>query len=128
MYVCMYVCMKKLFSPYEIGSMATGKVLKIHLLIVNVRYLTNILELVVLDNSFMKQNFVKISTPQINHNLKIARYFVRVSMKSFKKSFLKHECNDTCNFLSSNVDSFPNQQWYEMALDLIDYRIWNSPT
>ena len=45
----------------------------------------------------------------------------------FKKSFLKHICNDVYDFLSSKADSFPNQQWYEMALDLIESRICNPP-
>ena len=28
---------------------------------------------------------------------------------------------------SSKADSFPNQQWYEMTLDLIESRIYNPP-
>ena len=59
-------------------------------------------------------NFVKILTTHLDHNLKDASYFIRVSVKSFKKSFLKHVCNDVYDFLSSKADSFPNQQWYEM--------------
>ena len=31
------------------------------------------------------------------------------------------------NFLSDKADSFPNQQWYEMTLDLIKSRIYNPP-
>ena len=80
-----------------------------------------------LDNSFLKQNFVKILTTHLDHNLKDAGYFIRVSIKSFKKSFLKHICNDVYDFLSSKADSFPNQQWYEMTLDLIESRIYNPP-
>ena len=53
--------------------------------------------------------------------------FIRVSIKSFKKSFLKRICNDVYVFLSSKADSFPNQQWYEMILDLIESRIYNPP-
>ena len=49
-------------------------------------------------------------------------------MKSFKKSFLKHIFNDVSDFLSSAADSFPNQQWYEMTLDLIESRMYNPPT
>ena len=75
----------------------------------------------------MKQNFVKILTTHLDHNLKDAGYFLRVSIKSFKKSFLKHICNDVPDFLSSKADSFPNQQWYEMTLDLIESRIYNPP-
>ena len=52
---------------------------------------------------------------------------IRVSIKSFKKSFLKHICNDVYDFLSSKADSFPNQQWYEMTLDLIESRLYNPP-
>ena len=80
-----------------------------------------------LDNSFLKQNFVKILTIHLDHNLKDAGYFVRVSIKSFKKSFLKHICNDVYDFLSSKADSFPSQQWYEITLDLIESRIYNPP-
>ena len=69
------------------------------------------------DNSFLKQNFVKIPTTHLDHDLKNAGYFIGVSIKSFKKSFLKHVCNEVYDFLSSKADSFPNQQWYEMALD-----------
>ena len=43
------------------------------------------------------------------------------------KSFLKHICNDVYDFLSSKADPFPNHQWYEMALDLIESRIYNPP-
>ena len=64
-----------------------------------------------LDNSFLKQNFVKILTTHLDHNLKDASYFVRVFSKSFKKSFLKQVCNDVYDFLSSKANSFPNQQW-----------------
>ena len=31
------------------------------------------------------------------------------------------------NFLSDKADSFPNQQWYEMTLDLIESGIYNPP-
>ena len=77
-------------------------------------------------NSFLKQNFVKIFTTHLDHNLKDTGYFIRVSIKSFKKSFLKHVCN-VYDFLSSKADSFSNQQWYEMTLDLIESRIYNPP-
>ena len=40
---------------------------------------------------------------------------------------MKHVCNDVYDFLSSKADSFPNQQWYEMTLDLIESRIYNPP-
>ena len=36
-----------------------------------------------LNNSFMKQNFVKIITTHLDHNLKDAGYFIGVSIKSF---------------------------------------------
>ena len=75
----------------------------------------------------MKQNFVKILTTHLDHNLKDAGYFIRVSIKSFKKSFLKHVCNDVYDFISSKADPFPNQQWYEMTMDLIESRIYNPP-
>ena len=74
----------------------------------------------------MKQNFVKILITHLDHNLKDAGYFIRVSIKSFKKSFLKHVFN-VYDFLSSKSNSSPNQQWYEMTLDLIESRIYNPP-
>ena len=80
-----------------------------------------------LDNSFLKQNFVKNLTTHLDENLKDAGYFIRVSIKSFKKSFSKHVCNDVYDFLSSKADLFPNQQCYEMTLDLIESRINNPP-
>ena len=80
-----------------------------------------------LDTSFLKQNFVKVLTPHLDHNLKDAGYFIRVSIKSFGESFLGHVCNSVYGFLSSKADSFPNQQWYEMTLDLIESRIYNPP-
>ena len=76
-----------------------------------------------LDNSFLKQNFVKIITTHLDNNLKDAGYFIRVSIKSF----LKHKCNDVYDFFSGKADSFPNQRWYEMTLDLIESRIYNPP-
>ena len=79
-----------------------------------------------LDNSFLKQNFVKILTTHLDPNLKDAGCLIRVFIESFKK-FLKHVCNDVYNFISRNVDLFPNQQRYEMTLDLIESRIYNSP-
>ena len=36
-------------------------------------------------------------------------------------------CNDVYNFLISKADSFANQQWYEMTLDLLESRIYNPP-
>ena len=48
-----------------------------------------------------------------------------VFLSNFKKSFLTHACNDVYDFLSSKADSFPNQQWYEITLDLIESRIYN---
>ena len=77
--------------------------------------------------SFLKQNFVQILTTHLDHNLKDAGYLIRVSIKSFKKFFLKHIYNDVYNFLSSKGDSFLNQQWYEMTLHLIESRIYNPP-
>ena len=76
----------------------------------------------------MKQNFVKILTTHLDNNLKDAGYFVRVFIKSFQKSFLKHICNDVYDFLSTKEDSFSNQQWYEMTFDLIESRIYNPPS
>ena len=49
----------------------------------------------------------------------LARYFICVSIKSFKKYFLKHVFNDIYDFLSSKVDSFPNEQWYEMTVKFV---------
>ena len=76
-------------------------------------------------NFFLNQNFVKIFTKHLDHNLKDAGYFIRVSIKPFKKFFLKYVCNDVYDFLCSKADSFPNQQWYKMTLDLIESRIYN---
>ena len=56
-----------------------------------------------LDNPFLKQNFVKILTTHLDHNFKNAGYFIRGSIKSFKQSFLKHEYNDTYDFLSNKA-------------------------
>ena len=60
-----------------------------------------------LDNSILKQNFIKILTTHLDHIFKNSGYFICVSIKSFKKSFLKH-INDLYDFLSSKADSFPN--------------------
>ena len=57
-----------------------------------------------LDNSLLKQNFVEILTTHLDHNLKDAGCFVRVSIKSSKKSFFKHVCNYVYDFLSSKAD------------------------
>ena len=40
---------------------------------------------------------------------------------------MKHVCNDVYDFLSSKPETFPNQQWYEMTLDLIESRIYYPP-
>ena len=80
-----------------------------------------------LDNSFLKKLFVKIFTTLLHHNLKGAGVFTCVSIKSFKTPFLKHACNDVYNFLTSKADSFPNQQWYEMAVYLMKCRFYNPP-
>ena len=78
-----------------------------------------------LDNSFLKQNFIKIFTTHLSHNLKDAGYSICVSIKSFNKSFLKHVWNYVYDFLSSKADSFPNQLWHKMTPDLIESRIYN---
>ena len=57
-----------------------------------------------LDNSLLKQNFLEILTTHLDHNLKDAGYFVRVSIKSSKKFFFKHVCNYVYDFLSSKAD------------------------
>ena len=80
-----------------------------------------------LNNSFLKQNFVKVLATHFDHNLKNAGYFIHVSIKSFRKSSLKHIGNDVYNFLSRKANSFPNQQWHEIILDLIESRIYNPP-
>ena len=71
--------------------------------------------------------FLERKSKDKSHNLKDAGYFIRVFIKSFKKSFLRHACNDAYGFLSSKGDSFPDQQWYEITLDLIESRIYNPP-
>ena len=75
----------------------------------------------------MKQNFVKILTTHLDHKLEDSGYFIHVSIKSFKNSFLKHVFNNVNDFRSSKADSFPNQKWYEMTLDSIESRIYNPP-
>ena len=40
---------------------------------------------------------------------------------------MKYVRNDVYDFLSSKTNSFSNQQWYEMTLDLIESRIYNPP-
>ena len=40
---------------------------------------------------------------------------------------MKHVSNDVHDFLSNKADSFPNEQWYEMTLDLIKSRIYDIP-
>ena len=65
---------------------------------------TNVQIKIKFDNSFSKQNFLKILTTHLDHNLKDASYFVRVSIKSFKMSFLKHVCNNVYYFLGSKED------------------------
>ena len=57
--------------------------------------------------------------------MKDAGYFIRVSIKSFKKSALKHISSDIYDFISNKPDNFPNEQWYDMALDLIEARIYD---
>ena len=79
------------------------------------------------DKSSLKQNFVNILTTHLDHNLKDAGDFIRVSVKSLKKSFWKYVCYDAYDSLISEADSFPNQQWYEMTLDLIESKIYNPP-
>ena len=63
-----------------------------------------------LNNSFLRQSFVNTLTTHLDHNLKCAGYFILVSIKSFKKSFLKYVCNNVYDFLSSKADSFHNKQ------------------
>ena len=77
------------------------------------------------DNYFLKQNFVKICNTPLKHNLKDAGYFTCVSIKPFKKTFLKHICNDVYDFLSSKVDSLLNQQWYGIKFSLIKMMQWH---
>ena len=38
---------------------------------------------------------------------------------------MKQLCNDVYDFISNKADSFPNQEWYEITLDLIESRIYN---
>ena len=59
-------------------------------------------------NSFLKQIFVKILTTHLDHNVEDTGYFICISIKSFKKSFLKHVCNVN-DFVSSKAEPFRNQ-------------------
>ena len=43
-----------------------------------------------LDNSFLKHSFPKILATSLHYNLKDDECFISVSIKSFKKSFLKY--------------------------------------
>ena len=62
-----------------------------------------------LDRYFLQQNFVKILTTHLEHNLKDVGFFIHVPIKCFKNSFLKHVRNNVYDFLSSKADSAPNQ-------------------
>ena len=62
-----------------------------------------------LDRYFLQQNFVKILTTHLEHNLKDVGCFIHVPNKCFKNSFLKHVRNNVYDFLSSKADSAPNQ-------------------
>ena len=77
-----------------------------------------------LDNSFLKNNFLKILQTHLDVNIKDAGYFIRVSIKSFKKSELKFIATNIYDYVSNKPQNFPNQQWYDMALDLIESRIY----
>ena len=80
-----------------------------------------------LDNSFLKSNFLKILQTHFDADLKNAGYFIRVSIKSFKKSALKFISSNIYDFIGTKTNNFPNQQWYYMALDLIELRIYRPP-
>ena len=84
-----------------------NKFLPLHHIYTNVQSIYNYSKFE-LDNSFLKQNFVKILTTYLDHNFKDAGYFICVSIKYIKKPFLKHICNDVYDFLSSEADSFPS--------------------
>ena len=77
-----------------------------------------------LDNSFLKNNFLKILQTHLDVNIKDAGYFIRVSIKSFKKSALKLISTNLFDFISAKPKDFPNHQWYDMTLDLIESRIY----
>ena len=49
-----------------------------------------------------------------------------MTIRSSKKSFLKHVCNDVYYVLNSKADLFPSQQWYEMT-SKTESRIYNPP-
>ena len=74
----------------------------------------------------MNQIFLKIVSTLLDQNFKNDGYFIRVSITAFKKFFLKYVYN-VYNFLNSKANSFPNQQRYEMTLDLIGSRIYSPP-
>ena len=108
------------------SRVVNNKFLPLHHIYTNVQSIYNYSKFE-LDNSFLKQNFVKILTTYLDHNFKDAGYFICVSIKYIKKPFLKHICNDIYDLLSSEADSFPSQQWYQMTLNLIESRIYNPP-
>ena len=78
------------------------------------------------NNYFLKPIFLKILTTHINHNLKDGCFFC-ISIKSPQNSFLKHVLNDVYDFFSRKRDLFPRKEWYEMTLDLFEWRIYNPP-
>ena len=61
---------------------------------------------------------------KLKRSLKALPLLQKVSLASLAPSC---SGNDVYDFLSSKADSFRNQQWYEMTLDLIESRIYNPP-
>ena len=58
------------------------------------------------------------------HDIKNALNFIRTSLSSLKKSELKRLADMITDILSSSPLDFPFSQWYSVALDMIDCRLY----
>ena len=93
---------------------------------------TNIQIIITLKLNLIILSWKKILLKSLIHFLikilKDAGYFIPVSIKSFTNLLYQNVCDHIYVFLSSKTYLFPNQQWYEMTLTLIESRIYNPST
>ena len=76
------------------------------------------------NNTFTHETFLKDLKEMLINDIKNALNFIRTSICCLKKSELKRLADMITDTLASSPLNFPFSQWYSVALDIIDCRLY----
>ena len=79
------------------------------------------------NNRFKHDVFLKDLEEMLVHDIKNALNYIRTSLTCLRKSELKRLGDKITDFISAKPLDFPFSQWYSVALDIIDCRLYKPP-